>query len=70
MIKEEVDVSEQEEETVRLEDMFLLKPQKLDFANISEAEMSALDFYSQGSRQDSASSCDELNILQEIEFLS
>ena len=50
--------------------MCQLKRQKLDFANISEVEMSALDFDNQGSRQDSASSWDELNILQEIEFLS
>ena len=48
--------------------MCQLKRQKLDFANISEVEMSALDFDNQGSRQDSASSWDELNILQEIKF--
>ena len=43
---------------MRLEDMCQLKRQKLivDFANISEVEMSALDFDNQGSRQDLASS--------------
>ena len=50
LIEKEVDVSWQEEETVRLEDLCQLKPQKLDYANISEVEMSALDPDSHGSR--------------------
>ena len=50
LIEKEVDVSWQEEETVRLEDLCQLKPQKLDLANISEVEMSALDPDSHGSR--------------------
>ena len=50
LIEKEVDVSWQEEETVRLEDMCQLKPQKLDLANISEVEMSALDPDNHGSR--------------------
>ena len=50
LIEKEVDVSRQKQETVRLEDMCQLKPQKLDLANISEVEMSALDPDSHGSR--------------------
>ena len=71
-----VKTSDQEEdserEAVEVEDMGVrqLKPQKLDFANISGVEMSMLDFESQSSRRNSASSCDTLNIVQEIEFLS
>ena len=71
-----VETSDQEEdsegEAVGVEDMGMcqLKPQKLDFANISEVEMSMLDFDSQSSRRNSASSCDTLNIVQEIEFSS
>ena len=71
-----VETSYQEEDSegegVVVEDMGMcqLKPQKLDFANISEVEMSMFDFDSQSSRRNSASSCDTLNIVQEIEFSS
>ena len=71
-----VETSDQEEdsegEAVGVEDMDMchLKPQKLDFANISEVEMSMLDFDSQSSRRNSASCCDTLNIVQEIQFSS
>ena len=72
--KEETSYQEEdsEGEGVVVEDMGMcqLKPQKLDFANISEVEMSMLDFDSQSSRRHSASSCDTLNIVQEIEFSS
>ena len=72
--KEETSYQEEdsEGEGVVVEDVSMcrLKPQKLDFANISEVEMSMLDFESQSSRRNSASSCDTLNIVQEIEFLS
>ena len=72
--KEETSYQEEdsEGEGVVVEDMGMcqLKPQKLDFANISEVEMSMFDFESQSSRRNSASSCDTLNIVQEIEFLS
>ena len=72
--KEETSYQEEdsEGEGVVVEDMGMcqLKPQKLDFANVSEVEMSMLDFDSQSSRRNSASSCDTLNIVQEIEFLS
>ena len=72
--KEETSYQEEdsEGEGVVVEDISMcrLKPQKLDFANISEVEMSMLDFDSQSSRRNSASSCDTLNIVQEIEFLS
>ena len=66
-----VETSDQEEdsegEAVGVEDMDMcqLKP-----ANSSEVEMSMLDFDSQSSRRNSASSCDTLNIVQEIEFSS
>ena len=72
--KEETSYQEEdsEGEGVEVEDMGIcqLKPQKLDFANISGVEMSMLDFDSQSSRRNSASSCDTLNIVQEIEFSS
>ena len=72
--KEETSYQEEdsEGEGVVVEDMGMcqLKPQKLDFANISEVEMSMIDFDSQSSRRNSASSCDTLNIVQEIEFSS
>ena len=72
--KEETSYQEEdsEGEGVVVEDMGMcqLKPQKLDFANVSEVEMSMLDFDSQSSRRNSASSCDTLNIVQEIEFSS
>ena len=72
--KEETSYQEEdsEGEGVVVEDMGMcqLKPQKLDFANISEVEMSMFDFESQSSRRNSASSCDTLNIVQEIEFSS
>ena len=72
--KEETSYQEEdsEGEGVVVEDISMcrLKPQKLDFANISEVEMSMLDFDSQSSRRNSASSCDTLNIVQEIEFSS
>ena len=72
--KEETSYQEEdsEGEGVVVEDMGMcqLKPQKLDFANISEVEMSMLDFDSQSSRRNSASSYDTLNIVQEIEFSS
>ena len=50
-------------------EVWALKPQKLDFADISETEMSDLDFDRNCSEQD-GSTCDELNIVQEIQFSS
>ena len=46
-----------------------LKPQRLDFADISDLEMSKLDFDSNCTDQE-GSTCDELNTVQEIQFSS
>ena len=46
-----------------------LKPQRLDFADISDLEMSKLDFDSNCTDQE-GSTCDEFNIVQEIQFSS
>ena len=67
--EERVNVDEQEggveDEEKELEDRGLwLKPQKLDFADISE-----LDFDSNCTDQE-GSTCDELNTVQEIQFSS
>ena len=80
MVKEIEKEKEQEEgadivDGMQVEDgdwrerVWALKPQKLDFADISETEMSDLDFDRNCSEQD-GSTCDELNIVQEIQFSS
>ena len=76
LVKEIEEEKEQEEgadigDGMQLEDgeVWALKPQKLDFADISETEMSDLDFDRNCSEQD-GSTCDELNIVQEIQFSS
>ena len=76
LVKEIEKEKEQEEgadigDGMQLEDgeVWALKPQKLDFADISETEMSDLDFDRNCSEQD-GSTCDELNIVQEIQFSS
>ena len=76
MVKEIEEEKEQEEgadigDGMQVEDgeVWALKPQKLDFADISETEMSDLDFDRNCSEQD-GSTCDELNIVQEIQFSS
>ena len=59
-----------EEVGLEVEDQGLwLKPQRLDFADISDLEMSKLDFDSNCSDQEE-STCDELNTVQEIQFSS
>lgn len=76
LVKEIEKEKEQEEgadigDGMQVEDgeVWALKPQKLDFADISETEMSDLDFDRNCSEQD-GSTCDELNIVQEIQFSS
>ena len=76
LVKEIEKEKEQEEgadigDVMQVEDgeVWALKPQKLDFADISETEMSDLDFDRNCSEQD-GSTCDELNIVQEIQFSS
>ena len=76
LVKEIEEEKEQEEgadigDGMQVEDgeVWALKPQKLDFADISETEMSDLDFDRNCSEQD-GSTCDELNIVQEIQFSS
>ena len=76
LVKEIEEEKEQEEgadigDRMQVEDgeVWALKPQKLDFADISETEMSDLDFDRNCSEQD-GSTCDELNIVQEIQFSS
>ena len=76
LVKEIEKEKEQEEgadigDVMQVEDgeVWALKPQKLDFADISETEMSDLDFERNCSEQD-GSTCDELNIVQEIQFSS
>ena len=59
-----------EEIGMEVEDQGLwLKPQRLDFADISDMDMSRLDFDSNCTDQE-GSTCDELNTVQEIQFSS
>jgi len=67
---DEEGVADFEEIGMKVEDQGLwLKPQRLDFADISDLEMSKLDFDSNCSDQE-GSTCDELNTVQEIQFSS
>ena len=65
--EQEESAADVEEEKMEVEDQGLwLKPQRLDFADISELEF---DFDSNCTDQE-GSICDELNTVQEIQFTS
>ena len=70
MTLEEEDEESLNEIGMDVEDQGLwLKPQKLDFADISDLEISKLDYDSSCSDHE-GSTCDELNTVQEIQFSS